>query len=279
MTKKQRSIMQMCIGIMVLVLGCAIAALLLLDARPPAQQTEPTETTDTAPTAEPTLPPPEENPYGPNDFQYEGNYLKCVAGKSVLGIDISEFQTVTDWEAVKEAGIEFVMLRIGYRGYTSGAIAMDEEAKLYYEGAKAAGLKVGAYFFSQAINEEEAKEEARFVLSQIRQWQIDMSVAFDWEYVSSDARTANVSQQELTDITRAFCEEVKNSGYTPLIYFNQNQGYYMLDLAQLKDIDFWLAMYSDRMTYPYKLSMWQYTSNGYVPGIEEIVDINLWFPE
>lgn len=279
MQNRKKSVVILCIGIVVLVVFCAVLAVILLNAQPPAEETQPTETADTGPTTAPTLPPPEENPYGPNDFQYEGNYLKCTAGKSVLGIDISEFQTVTDWEAVKEAGVEFVMLRVGYRGYGSGAIAVDEEAKTYYEAARAAGLKVGVYFFSQAISTEEAKEEAQFTLSQIRQWRVDMPVVFDWEYVGSEARTANVTQQELTDITRAFCDEVKAAGYAPMIYFNQNQGYYMLDLAQLKDIDFWLAMYSDRMTYPYKLGMWQYTSTGYVPGIEEVVDINLWFGE
>lgn len=238
-------------------------------------QTEPTQTE--APTTEPTLPPPEANPYGPTDFQYEGKYLSCLAGDAVLGIDVSEHQEEVDWQAVKAAGMEYVIIRVGYRGYGEGTLNLDAMAQSYYEGAKAAGLKIGAYFFSQAMNTAEAEEEADFLLDAVADWEIDLPLVFDWEYISSDARTADMDPRTLTDCTIAFCERVKAAGYTPMIYFNQSQSRYLLHLAELKQYDFWLAMYSDRMTYPYKLTMWQYTCTGQVPGIEKEVDINLWF--
>ena len=140
-------------------------------------------------------------------------------------------------------------------------------------------MKVGVYFFSQAVNTLEAVEEARFTLDLIRDWQIDMPVVYDWEYVSEDARTWWLEEDDLTHATMAFCNAVEDAGYEPMVYFNQNQGWYMLHLERLTDYDFWLAMYSDQMDYPYRLDMWQYTCEGTVPGIEGPVDLNLWFPE
>lgn len=226
---------------------------------------------------EPTLPPPEANPYGPTDFQYDGNYLSCLAGESVLGIDVSEHQESIDWDAVKEAGVEFVMIRVGYRGYESGGVYSDAAAEEHYQGAKAAGLKIGAYFFSQAVNTAEAMEEARFTLNAIQNWELDMPVVYDWEYISEEARTWAVSRLDLTYCVMTFCNAIRDAGYDPMVYFNQNQAQNLLYLELLKDYDFWLAMYSDRMTYPYKLTMWQYTCYGVVPGIEGEVDLDLYF--
>lgn len=235
--------------------------------------------TTAAPTTEPTLPPPEANPYGPLDFQYDGWYLSCLAGKSVLGLDVSYYQKEVDWQAVRDAGFEFVIIRVGYRGFSAGELTPDTHAQLHYEGAKAAGLKIGAYLFSQAVSVEEAEEEADFLLAAIADWEVDMPVVFDWEYVSDTARTALMDARTLTDCTIAFCERVEAAGYEPMVYFNRNQGYRLLHLEELTDYGFWLALYNDRMTYPYKIDMWQYTSTGTVPGIEGDVDINLWFPE
>ena len=186
---------------------------------------------------------------------------------------------MTDWNAVRDAGVEFVILRAGYRGYSSGQLNIDEKAAEHYAGAKAAGLKVGVYFFSQAVTAAEAEAEACLTLNIIKDWQLDMPVVYDWEYVSDEARTADVTGEELTAITMAFCDVVEEAGYVPMVYFNQNQSFDLLQLEVLTDYGFWLTMYSDRMTYPYKLDMWQYTCEGAVPGIEGNVDLNLWFPE
>lgn len=252
-----------------LALGTALLIMLLFPAL--LQPADPAEADPT--TAAPTL---AENPYGPEDFGYDGEYLTCLGGESVLGIDVSSHQQDIDWEAVADAGVEFVMIRLGYRGYETGVIHADVNAQQNYEGAKAAGLRVGAYFFSQATTTEEAVEEAVFALNMIEDWEVDMPVVYDWEYVSEDARTAQVDRRTLTDCTIAFCQRVENAGHTPMVYFNVSQVQHRLYLEELTDYQFWLAMYTEEMDFAYQVDMWQYTCEGTVPGIETDVDINLW---
>ena len=141
---------------------------------------------------------------------------------AMTGIDISTHNIVSDWNRVKEDGIDFVMLRVGYRGYgvDTGTIKADDKFKQYYRDAKAAGLKVGAYFFSQAITEEEVVEEAVFTAEQLKGCELDFPVVYDWELIFHDneARTDNVPVETLTDATLAFCENIKAFGYQPMIY-------------------------------------------------------------
>lgn len=222
-----------------------------------------------------TLPPPVTNPYEPMDFYYDGDYLTCGAGKSTLGIDVSYWQGQIDWQQVKDAGIEFVIIRAGYRGTGEGTLEADSNANANYEGAKAAGLKVGAYMFSQAITVEEAEEEARFILELVKDWQLDMPIVYDWEYIDETARTANMDARTLTDCTKAFCETIRQAGYDTMIYFNKDQSHKQMYLSELKEYGFWLAMYEQVMDYPYRIDMWQYTNEGTVPGIQGNVDINL----
>ena len=248
---------------------------------PPVQTEEPTEPTE-EPTEEstgPTLPPPEANPYGRNDFQYnENNYLSCLAGESSNGIDVSAYQGEVDWEKVAASGIDFAMVRAGYRGYgEKGTLVEDKYAKDNLEGAIAAGLDVGVYFFSQALNTQEVEEEVAFLLEIIEGYELTMPVVYDWEYISEEARTANMDARTLTDCSLHFCKLIEEAGYTPMVYFNTNQARDLLYLPELKEYDFWLAWYSDRMRFPYKLKMWQYTCYGRVPGIEGDVDINILF--
>lgn len=226
-----------------------------------------------------TLPPPTENVFTPKDFAYDGDYLTCLTDESILGIDVSRYQGKINWEKVKEAGIEFVMIRIGFRGYgSSGQLNEDPWAQENYKGAKKAGLKVGAYFFSQAISEEEAIEEARYAMEITDGWELDMPLVYDWECLADDYRTVGVNARQLTDYTKAFCDTVEEAGYDPMIYFNPNQSKKQMHLEELTEYGFWLAMYSDEMDYPYKVDMWQYTNKGSVPGISGNVDINLFFP-
>lgn len=228
-------------------------------------------------TAPPTVPP---SPFLPSDFTYnEDGYLTCSTGTAVLGIDVSEHQNDIDWEQVKAAGVDFVMIRIGWRGQTQGKLTEDTMAQINYAGAKAAGLKIGAYFFSQAITEQEAIAEAEFILHRIRDWEVDMPLVFDWEYVGEDARTSDMDPRRLTDCSIAFCETVALAGYEPMIYFNVYQSEHLLYLEELTQYPFWLAMYTDEMDYPYAVDMWQYSCTGQVAGIETDVDLNLWFPE
>ena len=132
-------------------------------------------------TTEPTLPPLPTNPYSTLDFYLEDGYMTCKSGKSTLGIDVSVWQGDIDWQQVKEAGMEFAMIRVGYRGSNEGTLHEDSMAQTYYQGAKAAGLKVGAYFFSQAVTPQEAVEEADYMLAKMEGWELDMPVVFDWE--------------------------------------------------------------------------------------------------
>lgn len=261
------------LGLVLLVL-LAVALCLPREEKHPQLQMIPTTTQST----EPTLPPLEKNPYGPWDFQYDGTYLTCLAGQSVLGIDVSSHQQTVDWQQVADAGIRFVMLRIGYRGYESGEIQPDELVQENYRGAKAAGLRLGAYFFSQAVSTREALEEADYLLSAIEDWELDMPVVYDWEYIDAEARTGQLDARTVTDCTLAFCQRIEAAGYQPMVYFNRHQAQDFLYLEELARYPFWLALYSDRMTYPHKVDMWQYTDQGRVPGIEGNVDINLLLP-
>ena len=249
--------------------------------REPAAVSLPPESqaTDSADTRPEVLREPDANPYGPGDFSFENGYLTCTAGESLLGVDVSEHQGQIDWEQVAQAGVAFAIIRVGFRGYGSGKLVADELAAANIEAAQAAGLKVGAYFYSQAISEEEAVEEARFAMEILEGYTLDMPLVYDWEYVSEDARTGTVDAETVTACTAAFCDTVKAGGYTPMFYFNLHLADSLFLLPELTEYPFWLAMYSDQMTYLYKIGMWQYTSSGTVPGIEGGVDINLYFPE
>ena len=236
----------------------------------------------TAQPPEETNPPaplePAENPYGPADFAYENGYLTCTVADAWLGIDVSEHQQYVDWEQVKAAGIDFVMIRVGYRGYTEGKRFRDSAFSRHLAGAREAGLDVGVYFFSQAVTPEEAKEEAEFLLRILKNDPAEMGIAFDWEFVSADVRTGNVDGRTMTDCAIAFCQTVAAAGYKPMVYFNEYQALDQYALEELTAYDFWLAMYTDEMTFPYRVNMWQYTEDGTVPGIEGAVDINLYLP-
>ena len=226
------------------------------------------------------IPEPELSPYGKLDFQYEGRYLGCIKAGTIPGVDVSYYQGDIDWQQVKDSGIEFAMIRLGYRGYgEEGKLVEDKLAFQNIEGALDAGLKVGIYFFSQSISVEEAVEEAEFVLERIEKYDITMPIVYDWEYISAEARTANMDRRTLTECYKAFCEKITEAGYTPMAYFNSYQSRQLMYLTELEDYPFWLALYSDRMTYPYRFEMWQYTDSGKVPGIEGNVDLNLYFTD
>ena len=194
----------------------------------------PSESPTEGPTA-PTYPPPEANPYGKLDFQYDGRYLSCLKADTVPGIDVSAYQGNVDWKKVKESGIEFVIVRLGYRGYGTGKLVEDSNAHKNIQGALAAGLDVGVYFFSQAITVEEAAEEAQFVLERIGYYDITMPVVFDWEYVNDEARTANMDRRTLTDCYLEFSRIVEEAGYTPMAYFNTYQSRSLMILSELED--------------------------------------------
>lgn len=284
-TKKRTSlILAIVAAVLILVTGLlAVFCLpgILEEPDPPTEPTAPpTEPPTEAPTEEPTLPPPEANPYDELDFQYDGRFLKLIEGQCMVGIDVSSWQYDIDWEAVADAGAEFAMIRIGYRGSESGRLNADKYAQQNLAGAKEAGLHIGVYFFSQALTREEAEEEAYYVLGVIQDLDITMPVVFDWEKVDNEkSRSVNMERRTLTDCALTFLETIEIAGYDAMVYFNPYQSRNLLYLAELKQYDFWLANYTDRMDFPYKVKMWQYTDSGNIPGIDTPCDFNIYFPD
>lgn len=256
----------------------------LADRHSAARATEAVQETILEPTVSETEPenptiPPDPNPYDRYDFQYNRkNYLLLQNLPSSAGVDVSAYQGDIDWKAVKNSGIEFAIIRLGYRGYESGKLVEDTYAKKNLEGAREAGLKVGAYFFSQALTVKEVDEEIKFMLGILGETYLDMPIVLDWEIPASSARTANMDARTLTDLQLHFCGQMKEKGYQPMVYFNWHQSENLYYLSELEDYPFWLALYQDRMTYPWKVEMWQWTCTGKVPGISGDVDINVYMP-
>ena len=211
-------------------------------------------------------------------FVHDGDKLIYTDGDYLLGVDVSHHQGDIDWDAVKSAGYDFAILRIGYRGYgKEGTLNQDREFENYYKGARDAGLMVGVYFFAQAINEDEAKEEADFVLEILSGRELDLPVVYDPESILDDeARTDDVSGEQFTANTGVFCETIAADGYKPMIYANMLWEAFELDLEQLSEYPLWYADYEPVPQTPYDFVIWQYTNEGSVPGISGVCDLDIW---
>lgn len=221
----------------------------------------------------------EENSYDPAGFYEEGGFKRYQSPDTVasVGVDVSSHQQDIDWELVAANGVEFAMIRVGYRGYTQGEIQPDDYFTKNIEGALAAGLDVGVYFFSQALDEKEAVDEAQFVLNAIKDYPLSYPVVFDWEDIQAEARTDGMDCVQLTKNAIAFCDTVEQAGYRAGVYFNQRFGYEEFDLERLQDYVFWLAEYNDTPSFSYHFQLWQYCNDGRVDGISTDVDLNLAF--
>lgn len=221
-----------------------------------------------------------ENAYDMTLFAPDARGYMTYAGGTagMLGIDVSSHQKEIDWGQVAAAGVEFAIIRVGYRGYTQGTLNEDAYFRQNITGALNAGLKVGVYFFSQAVTVEEALEEADYTLSLISGYPISFPVVFDWEEQDKDtSRTQGMSEDVITACALAFCERVKAAGYTPMFYASPSKAY-KLPLGYLAEYPFWLAHYTKDMipsSYKYHFDIWQYTSKGSIPGIEGNVDVNI----
>lgn len=206
---------------------------------------------------------------------YEGEQLK-----SLKGIDVSKYQGKIDWDKVAAAGVDYAMIRIGIRGYESGALVLDDTCEDNIKGALQAGIPVGVYFFTQATTTEEALEEAHLVLETIAPYKITYPVAIDVEDVGKGtARTNGLTKEERTLYVKDFLDTVQSAGYTPMIYGNLKSFCGMLDMEQLNDYDKWFAYYDTYIYFPYEISMWQYTEAGAIDGITGQVDFNIMFPK
>lgn len=208
--------------------------------------------------------------------ELEGNSeIKTIEG-ALFGIDVSKWNNEIDWIKVKESGVQYAIIRCGYRGSKTGAIVEDPYFRANIEGAIEAGIPVGIYFFTQAVDEREAVEEASAVVSLIKDYKITYPVFIDTESAGGEGRADSLEVEQRTKVMEAFCETIRSGKYTAGIYASKNWFNNRLDVSKLSTSNVtWLAEYNDKATYTGTYHMWQYSSAGRIPGIEGRVDMNL----
>ena len=203
-----------------------------------------------------------------------GSDGKLSSGSGTMGIDVSKWNGNIDWNAVKNSGVSYAIIRCGYRGSSTGALIEDPMFRSNIKGAKAAGIKVGVYFFCQAVNEVEAVEEASMAVSLASGYGLDMPIFLDVE--SSGGRGDGISKDTRTAVCKAFCQTVQNSGYSAGIYANKTWFNEKINTGSLTSYKIWLAQYASTPTYTAtRYDIWQYSSKGQVSGISGNVDMNI----
>lgn len=208
----------------------------------------------------------------------EMQYFEEGKQTSFWGIDVSKYQDYIDYSKVRKFGVDFVMIRVGIRGYGTGQISLDDYFYDNIKRATDAGLKVGVYFSSQAITAEEAAEEAAFVLEAVKDYKLDYPIVFDMEFVKNDtARIEALSKDDKTAIAKTFLDAVSAAGYTGMIYGDKEWLIKEIEMSKLTAYDIWLAQPGDLPDYPYKFSIWQYKTNGTVDGVSGYVNLNVSF--
>lgn len=216
---------------------------------------------------------------GENGIPTKVEYYEDDKLVSYTGIDVSKHNGTIDWAKVKAAGIDFAMIRVANRGYGSEGKLLEDD--MFEKNATAANqnkIPVGVYIFSEAITVEEALEEANLVISKIEPYDITYPVVIDIEEIAGDSgRNESLTPAELTDIVLAFCNRIKDAGYTPMLYCNLKGFIGMLEFERLEGIEKWYAYYGDELYFPYDVSIWQYSSSGTVDGINGTVDLNISF--
>lgn len=228
-----------------------------------------------------------DNNFGRNEYDFDSalideGYFKYYTEDgqiaSSVGIDVSRYQGNIDWSQVKAAGVDFAFIRLGYRGYGNGAIRLDDTFDRNVVEALKNDLNVGVYFYSQAITYEEGVEEARFVLENIRPYNINLPIVLDTEDAEdSEARTNGLTPEQRSQACLGFLETIRDAGYDPMIYANLRWIALNLDVSQLYGYEVWFAQYANEPTLPYHYKIWQYTADGTVPGISQPVDLNIGF--
>lgn len=217
------------------------------------------------------------------DFYVDGEYV-CYNGEEYLarrGVDVSEHQTNIDWAAVKADGVEFAIIRAGYRGCSEGQLNEDDYFRKNIEGAIARGIEVGIYFFSQAINTEEAMEEALYALELVKDYNVTLPIFYDWELVTNvgETRCDDLTGEQVTENALVFCKTVERHGSRAGIYFYRALGYREYDLSKLGDYVFWAAAPGTTPDFYYKHSIWQYSYTAEISGIAGPTDLDLMFVE
>ena len=190
-----------------------------------------------------------------------------------IGIDVSLWQGDIDFKKLKDSGVEFVFIRVGYMKGTKGERVLDSKFKQNIENANKYDIPVGIYYYSYASNKEEAKEDAKWVLKQIKNYDVSLPIAFDWEDFA-DYNSYNLSFYNLTTMADEFIKEVNKKGYKGLLYGSKN---YLEKIWLSNSHDTWLAHYASSTNYQGKYSYWQITDTGKVDGINGTVDIDIYY--
>ena len=212
---------------------------------------------------------------GESEISYEGDARYTIR----KGVDVAVYQGDIDWKALKDAGFEFAFIHIAARAYgEKGQLLEDQAFEQNITGAQAAGLDVGVYFFSQAVSEEEALEEAQMTIRMLKGHELQLPVVFDPETIRDDeARTDDVSGKQFTDNAVAFCEQIKSAGYEPMIYSNMVWEDQFFEMERLQNYPFWYADYEKAPQTPYDFRFWQYTEKGEAAGVNGTVDLDVEF--
>lgn len=235
---------------------------------------------------EPKIVPPE--PASMQNHTYDWTKLRTDNGqyayeddsyRSMYGIDVSDHQKKIDWQRVKQSGVQFAFIRVGYRGYETGEIHEDAMFRYNIEQAKKNGILVGAYFFSQATNTEEAKEEADYMIRHLFGYELDLPVVYDFEETVDGTGRADGQDPKInTDNAITFAETVERGGYRPMIYNSASLYQNLFITENLEAYPFWVAHYdTTQPDYPYTFSVWQYSSTGNVDGIVGGTDLDILF--
>ena len=207
-------------------------------------------------------------------------YMENGRKISYVGVDISKHTGKVYFPSLKAAGVDYVMIRLGSRGYTTGQITLDENFKENIEGAIEAQLDVGIYFYSLAVSQDEAVQEANFVVQNLEPYRahVKYPVAFNMGFVSNDkSRIEGLSREDKTTVTISFLDAVRASGYVPMIYGDKEWLLKEVDLTKLQDYDVWLSQEEEIPDYPYRYAMWQYNTDGVLNGIDGGADLNICF--
>ena len=223
------------------------------------------------------------NTYKLQDFKAGSNgTIVYEGGDSFVGINVNSQMGAIDWAQVKQSGVDFALIRVGWRGKTNGNIVLDSNFQANIEGALAAEIPVAVYFYSKAVTTEEAEAEATFVLEQIRNYQVTWPIAFFWEYDTNDdgtqdtrSRTISCNGEQVTGFIQTFCDKIELAGFDACYYASKTMAYDYLDLSQLTSYDLWYAEYRSTPSFYYDFGMWQYTQEGNVSGISGSVPITL----
>lgn len=194
-----------------------------------------------------------------------------------IGIDVSKWNGEIDWDKVKAAGVEFAIVRAGYRGSKTGSLVEDPYFKTNMKGAAASGIPVGVYFFTQAVNEVEAVEEASAVIELVREYELEFPIFIDTEGAGGNGRADGLDVETRTLVCEAFCRTIENAGYEAGVYASHWWYLNMVQVEQLERYFIWLAEYKSETNYARKYGMWQYTSKGQVDGIDGNVDMNIYY--